>query len=270
MENRPFLKWAGNKYPLFDRIRALLPAGQRLVEPFVGSGAVFLNADYPAYQLADSNTDLITLFRTLKEEGRSFIEYCRTLFTEAANQKEVFYERRQYFNEAKDSRERSAYFVYLNRHSYNGLCRYNLKHQFNAPFGRYKKVYFPEHELRAFHLKSARAEFLCADFREVLQGARPGDVVYCDPPYVPLSETSNFTSYGSSVFGLDQQRLLAELAEGLSERGIPVLISNHDTPFVQLAYKKALLSSFEVRRSISCKADQRGRVKEVLALFEGD
>lgn len=267
MENRPFLKWAGNKYALIERIRAVLPSGQRLIEPFAGSGAVFLNTDYPAYQLADSNTDLITLFQTLKTEGRSFIDHCRSLFTDEANDKEVFYARRKLFNTTTDSRDRSALFVYLNRHSYNGLCRYNLSHQFNAPFGRYKKVYFPEPELRAFHIKAARVEFQCSDFRAVLAAARPGDVVYCDPPYVPLSETSNFTSYGSSVFGAEQQKTLAELAEMLCERGIPILISNHDTPFTQLAYRRAEITSFEVRRSISCKAHQRGRVKELLALF---
>jgi DNA adenine methylase len=267
MENRPFLKWAGNKYALMDKIKALLPPGQRLIEPFAGSGAVFLNSKYPTYLLADSNRDLIELFCTLKREGRRFIDYCRTFFTEASNDKATFYERRKIFNETTDGWERSAYFVYLNRHSYNGLCRYNLKRQFNAPFGRYRKVYFPELEMMAFHIKAAQVDFRCADFQQVMAEAREGDVVYCDPPYVPWSETSNFTSYGPSAFGVKQQQALVNLAEELCQKGVPVLISNHDTAFTQQAYQRAQLTSFEVRRSISCKARQRARVRELLAFF---
>ena len=129
---RPFLKWAGGKYRIIERIRELLPEGERLVEPFVGSGAVFLNTRYPTYLLADSNPDLINLYRILQTEGEAFIAYCKRNFTARNNSPESYYRLRDVFNTTRDLRRKSALFVYLNRHGYNGLCRYNAKGRFNC------------------------------------------------------------------------------------------------------------------------------------------
>ena len=132
---KPFLKWAGNKYQIVERIKEVLPAGKRLIEPFVGSGALFLNTDYPAYLLADANPDLISVYRHLQSDGRDFIEACRLYFTPENNSPERFYEFRQRFNTTSDATEKATLFVYLNKHCYNGLCRYNSKGGFNVPFG---------------------------------------------------------------------------------------------------------------------------------------
>jgi len=134
---RPFLKWAGNKYQILHRIQQHLPAGKRLVEPFVGSGALFLNSDYERYLLADSNLDLINLYNLLKKEGPNFIEYCQGLFVDKHNNPDIYYQYRLEFNTTNDVRRKSALFIYLNRHGYNGLCRYNSKGGFNVPFGLY-------------------------------------------------------------------------------------------------------------------------------------
>lgn len=266
---RPFLKWAGGKYRMVDKITAVLPKGQRLVEPFVGSGALFLNVEYPAYLLADNNEDLINLFQTVQEQGSEFIDYAATFFTPVTNEKEAYYELRTQFNAATDVTERSALFLYLNRHGFNGLCRYNSSGGFNVPFGRYKKPYFPYDELHHFYKKAQRAMFVCADFTAVMSTLTRGDVVYCDPPYVPLSQTSNFTSYSAEKYDLAQQKELARLAETLSQRGIPTIISNHNTPFTQHEYKKAAIKTFQVRRHISCKGNDRHKVGELLAVFGG-
>ncbi|MGB9792818.1 MAG: Dam family site-specific DNA-(adenine-N6)-methyltransferase [Thermacetogeniaceae bacterium] len=264
---RPFLKWAGGKYRIIERIKEKLPPGKRLIEPFVGSGAVFLNTDYPAYLLCDSNRDLISLYRRLQREGPAFIEYCKGLFTPENNTPERYYELREEFNRTDDERRKAALFVYLNRHCYNGLCRYSLRGEFNTPFGRYRRPYFPEREMLCFWEKSRKAVFLCCDFRESLALAEPGDVVYCDPPYVPLSDTANFTSYSEGGFSLDDQRDLAREAERLSRLGIPVLLSNHDTEFTRSIYASAQITSFGVQRCISCDGRNRGRAAELLALF---
>ena len=163
--------------------------------------------------------------------------------------------------------EKSALFVYLNRHGYNGLCRYNASHDFNVPFGRYERPYFPLKELRFFHRKASRAEFICVDFQRAMSRARRGHVVYADPPYVPLNATSSFTRYSSADFNAGQQLALADKARQLAGRGVPVLISNHDTAFTRQAYKDARLKTFDVRRYISCKGDARNEVGELLALF---
>ena len=264
---RPFLKWAGNKYQILEHVMAMLPSGKRLIEPFVGSGAVFFNADYKEYLLADSNEDLINLFLTLQREGESFIDYCRSFFTVETNVESHYYELREKLNFTSDSRLKAALFLYLNRHAYNGLCRYNSKGGFNTPFGQYAKPYFPEKEMRRFIDRARRATFQVADFRDTMRSARKGDVLYCDPPYVPLSATSNFTSYSSGGFGREDQTALAELAEELAGRGVPVLISNHATEFTLNAYKSARIEQLDVQRFISCDGDNRGTAREVLALF---
>lgn len=264
---RPFLKWAGNKYRLVERIRAILPPGQRLIEPFVGSGAVFLNTDYDGYILADANPDLIHLYRFLRDEGEPFIEACRAYFRPENNRKPVYYELRARFNETKDVRLKAMLFVYLNRHCFNGLCRYNSKGQFNVPFGRYARPYFPKAEMHAFHERAQRVRFLHDDFAAVMDRARPGDVVYCDPPYVPLSDTAHFTSYSANKFDLTQQLRLARKAEELARRNVPVVISNHHTDFTRREYAVAQMTTFDVPRHISCNAETRRPAKEVLALF---
>lgn len=264
---KPFLKWAGGKYRLVERIKAVLPSGKTLIEPFVGSGAVFLNTDYENYILADANPDLINLFQCVQKEGKSFIDYCRTFFTPDNNDESKFYEFRTLFNITTDVRLKSALFVYLNKHCFNGLCRYNSKGEFNVPFGRYKKPPFPENEMLAFHEKSKRAEFIVADFKETMERAKLGDVVYCDPPYVPLSSTSKFTDYSTGGFGLDRQSELAKLAENLQEKGIVVVISNHETDFTVDAYKNASLDYFDVQRFISSDGKNRNKASELLAVF---
>lgn len=264
---RPFLKWAGGKYRLIERIKEVLPAGQRLVEPFVGSGAVFLNTDYPEYLLSDVNEDLICLYRTLQTGGVDFVEYCATFFVPEHNAKAPFYEFRTLFNETADTTLKSALFLYLNRHGFNGLCRYNAKGGFNVPFGRYKRPYFPRKEMLFFQQKSQQATFIVEDFETVMISLEPGDVVYCDPPYVPLSETANFTSYSSGKFGIEQQTKLARLAEQLAQKEIPVIISNHNTPFTKREYQQAAISTFQIQRHISCNGENRKKADELLAVF---
>jgi DNA adenine methylase len=159
---KPFLKWAGNKHQIVRHIRSILdtlPPGSRLIEPFVGSGAVFLNTRYPRYLLSDVNQDLIHLYQTLQSEGQNFIDYCRSFFVPENNTPDRFYELRVTFNTTQNKTLKAALFLYLNRHCYNGLCRYNAKNGFNVPFGRYSKPYFPEQEMWAFYEKSREAVF---------------------------------------------------------------------------------------------------------------
>lgn len=266
---RPFLKWPGGKYRLLSRIRNALHPGKRLIEPFVGSGAVFLNTDYGAYLLADANPDLIGLYHQLCEEGAAFITYCRRFFTGATNTSEAYYAYRDEFNETRRARRKSALFLYLNRHGYNGLCRYNGTGSFNTPFGRYDKPYFPEKEMLAFVGRSHNTTLLLARFDESMPMARPGDAVYCDPPYVPLSKTAHFTDYHAGGFTWDDQVRLADTACELAHNRVQVVISNHDTRQVRELYRNrdADITGFKVRRNISSDAGNRNEVRELLAVF---
>jgi DNA adenine methylase len=266
--HRPFLKWAGNKYRIIERIRRHLPPGKRLIEPFAGSAAVFLNTDFQRYLVADSNADLIDLYVMLKKNGDQFIDQARRLFGSRYNNPETYYRRREEFNSCRDTERKAALFVYLNRHGYNGLCRYSAKGNFNVPFGRYKLPYFPEKEMLFFHHKARHASFKHRDFEQIFKSAKQGDVIYCDPPYVPLSESANFTSYSAGGFDLERQQQLADIAHKTAQRGIPVLISNHRTGFTERAYQHASQREFfQVKRFISCNGNRRHHAGEVLALF---
>ena len=267
---KPFLKWPGGKYRQVSRICKQLGQGKRLVEPFVGSAAVFLNTEFKNYLLADSNTDLINLYIQLQNEGGRFIKYCRRFFTVKNNCRDAFYDFRTMFNETDEVRKRSALFLYLNRHCYNGLCRYNSSGEFNVPFGRYDLPYFPAREMQYFYNKATRAKFIRSRFTDTMLQVKQEDVVYCDPPYAPLSNTAYFTNYSSGGFNWEQQIELADWAGKLSGRGIRVVISNHDIDSITKLYRDcgANMDQFKVRRTISCQADNRIKVGELLAVFQ--
>ncbi len=267
-KQRAFLKWAGGKYGLVEDIQRHLPPARKLVEPFVGAGSVFLNTDYDQYLLADINPDLINLYNLLKERPEEYISEAKRWFVAENNRKEAYLDVRSEFNRTDDVMYRSLAFLYMNRFGFNGLCRYNKKGGFNVPFGSYKKPYFPEAELEFFADKAKKATFVCESYPETFRRARKGSVVYCDPPYAPLSNTANFTSYAGNGFTLDDQAALADIAEKTaSDRGIPVLISNHDTTLTRRLYHGADLSVVKVKRTISRNGSGRNKVDELLALF---
>ncbi|WP_105902880.1 adenine-specific DNA-methyltransferase [Vibrio gangliei] len=268
-KQRAFLKWAGGKYGLVEDIQRHLPEGRKLVEPFVGAGSVFLNTDYEQYLLADINPDLINLYNLLKEQPDTFIQEAQRFFTAEYNRKEVYLGIRADFNQSQDTFFRSLAFLYMNRFGFNGLCRYNKKGGFNVPFGSYKKPYFPENEMLHFAEKAKKATFVCESYPQTFARARKGCVVYCDPPYAPLAQASNFTSYAGNGFSLDDQAELASIAEQTAaQRDIPVLISNHDTALTRRLYKGAKLNVVKVKRTISRNGSGRNKVDELLALFE--
>ena len=267
-KQRAFLKWAGGKYGLVEDIQRHLPPARKLVEPFVGAGSVFLNTDYDQYLLADINPDLINLYNLIKARPEEYISEAKRWFVAENNRKEAYLSIRAEFNKTDDVMYRSLAFLYMNRFGFNGLCRYNKKGGFNVPFGSYKKPYFPEAELEFFAEKAKKATFVCEGYPETFRRARKGSVVYCDPPYAPLSNTANFTSYAGNGFTLDDQAALADIAERTAtERGIPVLISNHDTTLTRRLYHGADLSVVKVKRTISRNGSGRNKVDELLALF---
>jgi DNA adenine methylase len=266
---RPFLKWAGAKTKLLHAIRATAPNGaQRFVEPFVGSGTVALNLGLPKNVLADANGDLIAVYAMLKQEGDAFIDICAPLFTPENNSSLAFYALRSEFNTTTDARRKAALFVFLNRHGYNGLCRYNARGLLNVPFGRYHGPRFPRERMRIFHAFLQSCELRHADFRAVIADAGVGDFVYCDPPYVPTSDTANFTTYAQDGFTARDQSDLAACCSAAAARGACVVVSNHDTPETRALYRDASeCHELVVARRISCQIATRTHARELLAVF---
>ncbi|WP_337263344.1 MULTISPECIES: Dam family site-specific DNA-(adenine-N6)-methyltransferase [unclassified Serratia (in: enterobacteria)] len=265
---RPALKWLGSKASIIDTLRPHLPEGKRLVEPFTGSGAVFLNTDYDSYLLTDINSDLINFHNAVKNLPDALIRETRNLFNEYADEA-GYYAVRADFNLRCDSNflYRAAQFLYLNRHCFNGVCRYNLSGEFNVPFGHRKAPYFPEAEIHAFSEKAQakKAIFLCCTFQESIRMAQAGDVIYCDPPYIPASATANFTGYHTDGFTSDQQRKLACMLRIAARRGRHVVASNSETAAALDLYSDFSITAITARRSVSASATSRERVGEIIA-----
>lgn len=266
---RPFLKWAGGKFSTLSELFAHIPAGLRLIEPFVGGGSVFLNSDrHGNFLLADVNSDLIAMYQILSAAPDEAIARAKWMF-EKMNTEEDFYAiRTEFNNHCLDGIERAAALIYLNRHCFNGLVRYNQNHQFNVSYGKYKAPYFPEAELRKFADMSHNCVFLNAEFSRTLALAGEGDVVYCDPPYEPLPDTKGFTGYAAGGFNWDAQEKLAVNCVAAHQRGATVLISNSGAPKIAELYQQHgfALHSVNGRRSISCSGD-RARASDILAVL---
>lgn len=265
---RPFLKWAGGKYSLLPELYHLIPAGKRLIEPFVGGGSVFLNSDkHERFLLADVNADLINLYQMLAVVPDSVIGEAIKAFRHL-NDVENYTAIREAFNAQKlNATERAAAFLYLNRHCFNGLMRYNLDGFFNVGWGKYKAPYFPEEEIRAFRKKSRACVFMTAGFERTLRLAGDGDVVYCDPPYEPMPGTAGFTNYASGGFSWDSQVALAESCVAAHQRGAKVFISNSTAPRVIELYERHgfTLHRVNARRSISSKGSTREIANDIVA-----
>ncbi len=265
------LKWAGGKRKLVSDIAKLVAKNprQRLIEPFVGGGSVFLNMNFKQYLLMDSNADLINLFNHIKQDPAKFIECSAKLFTADTNQEKRYYALREQFNQTAPSIQRSVLFLYLNRHGYNGLCRYNQTGGYNVPFGQYKKPYYPEQEILMFAQKSKQAQFHSGDFSNAFKSALPGDIIYCDPPYSPINQTANFTAYSGVGFShLDQLRLV-ECALNAQKQGITTIVSNNDLPNTRALYSNAdKMIRLNVARTISCKGSVRKPCAELLAVYK--
>jgi len=271
--NKPFLKWAGNKFRVLPHLVPHIDTPKRYVEPFGGSLSVALNTTAEQYILNDVNKDLVAIYQNLvNPNDDSFIQYCEELFTPENNTKEEYLELRQHFNLTTDSKERARLFIYLNRHCFNGLSRYNSKGGFNVPFGKYDKPVCPSEEMmnfRMYFLSKQLVRFTSLSFEDssLYEDLEVGDVVYFDPPYVPASDTANFTSYATDGFTSDQQTKLAQLAETLSAKGIKVIVSNHDVPITRELYKNATLYPIQVTRTVAAKGSSRKKANELIAVY---
>ena len=245
------LKWVGSKARIMDRLKPFLKPKGRLVEPFGGSGAVMVNTEYPRYLIGDSNPDLINFHIHVRDNTDELIAIGRDIFAKY-NGEAFFYKLRDEFNRDRTpSVYRSALFLYLNRHSYNGVCRYNKSEgAYNVPYGHYHQPYFPEHEIRVFAFHAYRAEFKTQPWLDTLMEVKHGDIVYIDPPYIPISATSSFTDYTKEGFGLKDQKQLAEALLDLGNYGIPIVASNSGALLSLQLYQQFKVTNIFAPRSV--------------------
>lgn len=261
------VKWAGGKGQLLARYRELFPIARSgagtYIEPFMGGGAVFFDLVPEEAVLIDSNFELINFYSAVKDDLEGLLEeLCRH---RRNNSEEYYYRVRALDPGQLSPSARAARFLYLNKTGFNGLWRVNKKGQHNVPFGKYKNpAILDEANLRNVSQILGQARILHGDFQIALDYAGPGDFVYCDPPYHPLSETARFTSYTASAFGVREQERLAGVFRQMDARGCLLMLSNSDTPLIHELYQGYDFQRVQARRAINCKADRRGCVSELV------
>lgn len=271
---RPFLKWVGGKSWLSIALLDYLPKHiYTYYEPFVGGGAIFWalaqspNHQVDRFVLNDSNQELIDSYRVIRDFPENLIRELEPM----PYDRELYYTIRAMDPGSLDPVRRAARTIFLNRICFNGLYRVNKAGQFNSPFGRYTNpTICDEENIRACSRILQKAELHSGDFADVVSEASYGDVVYFDPPYVPLNPTSNFTSYTSDGFGLRDQERLAICFRELEQKKVRVYLSNSDVPLVHELYG---IDGFEfeflevqARRSINSKVQKRGKIGELLVM----
>lgn len=268
---KPFIKWAGGKGALVPKLLAQLPGRWDCYhEPFLGSGALFFALAGAGRlgggaTLSDVNEEMINLYRCVQSDLESLLPALEG----HKHDRDYYYRLRRVDREPgyKESAplERASRFLYLNKTCYNGLYRVNASGYFNVPFGDYKHPRIADAE----HLRRCSAALQGVDlridsFETIAERAVAGDFVYLDPPYVPTSDTANFTSYTSGGFGMSEQECLVDVCRKLTSRGVHFLLSNSDTETARALYGEFLFSTVEAPRAINSKASGRGKVSELL------
>jgi DNA adenine methylase len=260
----PIVKWAGGKGSLLPQLAAYTPAPHqynRYFEPFLGGGAMFFALQPAVSVLLDVNADLIEVYETVRDDVEALI-YALSIHR---NESDYFYAVRAQNTLELTRVERAARFIFLNKTCYNGLYRVNRRGQFNVPVGRYKNpTICDEWGLRRASAALQTAHLQVADFEIVLDTAKAGDLIYFDPPYEPLSPTSNFTSYTSSGFTRADQQRLADAYRQLDARGCLLMLSNSSAPLIYDLYDGYAMHEISARRAINSRANGRGHVLELL------
>ncbi len=268
----PFVKWAGGKTQLLDKLVALMPKEyNHYFEPFIGGGALLFHVAPNEFTINDFNSELVQAYRCLSNPSDTEKLIERLKFHQENHSEEHYYEVRS-MDKSPDFLslpiyERAARMIYLNKSCFNGLYRVNSKGFFNVPSGKKKSVICYEEkniqEITDFFGKS-KFEILNGDFEKAVADAKKGDFVYFDPPYDTWENKDSFTSYAKNPFGKDEQRRLADCFKSLSDKGVYVMLSNHNTDFIRELYKDFNIHVVEAKRMINSKADGRGNVEEVI------
>jgi DNA adenine methylase len=277
VQPQPFLRWAGGKRKLAGFIANSFPtkldySSAHYYEPFLGGGALAFyigQKESPFYipgsriHLSDTNPDLISAYQVLRDEPLTLMKHLTKLGRET--DREAFEKVRA--SRPKSKLEIAARFIYLNKTCFNGLWRVNSKGEFNVPWGKLQNPrIFDESILIANSIRLRSAKIAKRDFLSQLEPAQKGDLVYLDPPYIPLSSSSSFSKYSKLDFDISNHEELATCIKSLTKRGVFVVLSNSDTSETRRIFGESMnLYQISVGRSISASSESRKRVNEVIA-----
>jgi len=234
----------------------------RYIEPFVGGGIVFLTLWPRETILGDSNEELMNCYQVVRNDVGTLTK----LLSKHIRSREYYYTLRQQDPKATDEIARAARFIYLNKTCFNGVYRVNSKGQFNVPYGNRKARIYDEENLRKISLLLKNVKLVAQSYEKTLEQARPGDFIYLDPPYYPLSKTANFAKYTSNPFKEEDQTRLTKEFKRLTELGCKVMLSNSDTTFIRELYSQYYSKTFVARRYVNCNGNGRKAITELLIM----
>lgn len=264
---KPLLKWIGGKGKLLKKLSLYVPNDYtNYVEPFVGGGAFLFSLNPPVGTINDSNRELINFYSQVRDNPLELLTLTKTLVIS----EEVYYnirddDREVDWRNSKSCLERAARFLYLNKTAFNGIWRVNAKGRMNTPFGKYDKVIFPsEDHILTISKILRKTTILNIDFSLTIEYVNKGTFVYLDPPYIPYSETANFTNYASAGFGVKDQERLVEYCNEVEARGAKFLLSNSDTPLTRELFKDFEINAVDVYHSVGASSESRVDKGEVL------
>lgn len=282
VESHPFIKTVGGKRQLLPELRKYVPERfNRYFEPFVGGGALFWDlqnagrlrtflgflGSREGTVLSDSNERLIRTYKAIRDDVEEVIRRLKTCRYDP-----IYFEDMRklsvggWIDRGTDV-DVAMWFIYLNRTCFNGLYRVNKAGVFNVPFGRYTNpTICDEDNLRACSRELGEVGLLTSSFESIYNDAREGDFVYADPPYAPLSSTSNFVGYGKQGFDVDDQTQLRDVAVGLHNKGVHVVLSNSSAPLIRELYgmKPFVMHEVDANRAVNSDPEKRGKIKEII------
>ena len=265
----PVLKWVGGKRQLLDQFKSLLPKSiKSYCEPFIGGGALLFYLQPKIAYVNDINSDLIGVYNVIKNDVNGLID----ILSKYKNESEFFYSIRDLDRDKQkyallSEIERAARIIYLNKTCYNGLYRVNNAGEFNTPFGNYRNPNIVNSATLlavSEYFNSANITFTSIDYSEVLVNINKSTFVYLDPPYDPVSQTSNFTGYVKGGFTREDQIRLKQCCDELNERKVKFMLSNSATDFIKELYTSYNISYVKAKRAINSVGNKRGDVDEVV------
>jgi DNA adenine methylase len=264
----PFLKWVGGKRQIMPEIVEQLPKNiKTYIEPFIGGGAVLFHLQPKKAVVNDFNSELINVYRVIKNNLEELIIDLQ----KHKNDSDYFYEirgidRTDKFKKLTDI-EKASRVIYLNKTCFNGLYRVNNSGEFNSPFGKYKNpniVNEPTLRVVSYYLNENDIQLCNTDYEEIMKTASKSSFIYLDPPYHPVSESSNFTGYVQGGWGIDDQVRLKKACDELTKRGVKFLQSNSSAELIKDQYKDYIVCTIKASRSINSNGEKRGEVEELL------
>ena len=273
IKGKPFVKWAGGKRQIIDKLKKYVPDEfDTYYEPFIGGGALLFELSPKKAVINDSNEELMNVYECLCDEEK-FKKMCGVLNHYETEHSEAFYYDIRNKDRNKNSYNRlscytkAARTIYLNKACFNGLYRVNSKNEFNVPFGKKLKVntYDGGNLITVSnYLTMNDIKILCVDFEDAVKSAKKGDFVYFDPPYDPFDDRESFTSYTKFNFSKEDQKRLADLFKELSNKGVYVMLSNHNTKYINELYEGFNIYIVNAKRMINADSKGRGNVEEVI------